>query len=501
LAGVLGAYYVLKRSGNRMALVVVLLFLTSPVFFNLSTGTILSDLPYFSISMFALLLGVSVEKKQGFWEKVIYAVFLAVFLVAAVLTRLTGIMLPLGCGMWIVYSFLVEKKYAVRRCAVFGVPVILGFLCFAFWMMWSASRSVIEYPGQYMDSYVAQMKLLDPHRPELGPASLPDFILRIINNLPSVIADLWNLVAQLPVNASFLSVLIVVPLILLGVGMAYRVIERKADFPFWYFCSYTGMILAWPFHEGMRFIVPIVPFICLYVAEGALRVFAFGARNFNKCLRLCAGVAVVAAIVSWYLVISGHCRGLQEFANCLFWIGSSFLMLIYLLFNPLSSGVVKVVRGILAHFGRAGKKIAGSGVGWLVFVPVLLVNTYTQAGIALAAGSNDPRGALNYALVEAGLWIKTHVAASETVCAVQKEIIAQVSGRRTVAFPISSSPEFLCATILKSGADYLVIYDEGEYPYFYPDDKERLLILQKYKPDALTCIYEHPPCRIFKINR
>jgi hypothetical protein len=498
LLGVFAAYRVLKSFHPRAAFFITLMFLTTTGFFNLATGAILSDLPYFSLSMGALLVGLHLEKSAGLSRKCIYAALLSVLMAASVLTRLTGIMLPMGCGLWIAYSFLFEKKYALRRCAIFSAPVLIGFLCFLLWVMWSGSRSAIEYPGQYMDSYFAQMKLIDPHRPELGMAFLSDIVARVAGNIANVISDLWVLILRLPVSAWLLSAPVLCALALLSMGSAMRIIKKRADLPFWYFCSYIGMVLLWPFHEGTRFIVPVVPLACLYLIEGGQWTYSFIKRDVRKFLRVCTAVIFVPAIVSGYLVFSNKYRGLQEIISCLFWIGSFFAGLVIVVAG---GGLLKCLKSIRPFIGFLQEKKFRVIAGGAVMAIICGNNVFGQVEIFRDSRAFDRRSSFNYPLIEAGEWIKAHVPESAVVSAVQKEIIAQVSGRRTAAFPISSSPELLYAALRKSGAGYLVIYDEGEYPYFYPDDKKRLWILQKFKPDLLTCIYERPRCLIFRIYR
>lgn len=497
LIGVFASYLLLKCYSPLTAILVTFLLITSPGFFFMATTTILSDLPYFTFSMTALLSSLRLWNSNLGYQKHICNFIFTFTLIASVMTRTIGIMLPFGFVLWLFYSFVVDKHSLLQRLKFFSMPLILCSISIAAWFWWSESRSVIQYPGQYMDSYFAQMRLVDPHRPELGLASAFDLIIRISKNAILSISYISGLVTHIWITPSPVSVFIVPIIALLVIGIGYRIFFGKADFVLWYFCSYMGMILLWPFDEGIRFSLPVFPLACLYVFEGAKAIVRF---SFKKLLlRVALLLTFLFSLPSLYLLLGGKARGIQEQFSCLLWISLTFVFAIILISNNhfIPNNVLKnLLSNNYVIVNRWFKRSI-----YAVVIMFCIIGIINELHIAYNNIKFKTDYLQNYPFIRAAEWLKHNIPDNSTICATQKEIIFQQTGIKTVPFPVSSSPDLLINTFKKLGAQYLIVYDEGKFPYFYPTDKERYLILSTFAPNLLTCIHEEKNFQIYKIDR
>jgi hypothetical protein len=82
-------------------------------------------------------------------------------------------------------------------------------------------------------------------------------------------------------------------------GLWHKFRENKECVIHYYFMSYFLLIIFWPFREGVRFIVPILPFIFFYFLAGLKKALAFLRKRFSlPAFYLFAGTLLVFAILN-----------------------------------------------------------------------------------------------------------------------------------------------------------------------------------------------------------
>jgi hypothetical protein len=417
---------------------------------------------------------------------------------ASELTRTIGIVLPISCILWISSLAIRDKYAAIKKLKVFFIPIGLTIAVELLWLAWSSSKYTILYEGQYMDSYFAQMLLIDPHNPELGTASLLDFSLRILKNFRISIAHIGNLFFHLWITPSFLSVFILPTLFCMLTGLSKRVLNKKTDLIFWYFLSYSGILLLWPFDEGPRFVLPLFPIACLFICEGALQILNYIKSSNGFDLRITTAIVSIPAILSIHQIVSGQYSSNQKLINYVFWLSGLILSLILIL-NNLKNGRACFVFKIPFNSGVLSRRL--NIAVYSIVILVCAIGIQEQFKIAITNRCPKQLDIPNYPLILAANWLGTNLPENSIICATQKEIIFQYSQRKTVPFPVSSSYNLLNQTLNNLRADYLVIYDEGDYPYFFPTDNQRYQILSMHTPSLLTNVFQTTNCSIYKINR
>jgi hypothetical protein len=210
---------------------------------------ILSDVPFWAFTMAALW---SFDRlRPGDWKRFApgaAAVLLAYF------TRSAGLPLVLAALGWLAWRRLWPQFGALA--ALVGIPALL-------W--WLRSRL---YSGSA--AYVAEFWLIDPYLPALGTVGAVDLLLRVLENaqnyatthLPVLLmggTGLWPgiLGAALCALALF--------------GWVLRLRQpRTAEL---FLPLYIGLIFLWPaVWSGERFLLPVLPALLYYAAEGVVRV-------------------------------------------------------------------------------------------------------------------------------------------------------------------------------------------------------------------------------------
>ena len=254
-------------------------------------GMFLSDLLSSELP-FALLavLFVLFSERPGFRG---YPVLAAVCATLAYLVRTAGIALLVA---WVAESLLRrEFKRAALRSAIAILPLV-GWQGYVAGVQASASYRAPAYPYQraeylfYNISYTANLWLRDPHRPELGKASLFDLVSRVVGNVTRVPRSLgeavstermhWqNAFGRLPLvrqaawgrSGYVVATFAVVSLgVVVAGGIAIQLVgsNRLGGL---YILTYTGVICltSWPL-QWARYLWPVAPFLVLALLQGLL---------------------------------------------------------------------------------------------------------------------------------------------------------------------------------------------------------------------------------------
>ena len=250
-ASLLLAAALLKKPGAQlMPAMTLLLLAVNPALIEYSHW-VLSELPFLACT---LLVFLSLKK----WQEGNKAGWFALAIAAAVFAnyiRSTGIALFAGIFIYL----LAARKY--RWAAIF----IGG--CILLTIPWSLRNSHYGMTGGYLD----QLLMRDPYQPELGRIGLSELLARLWQNLdlygtrivprllfPAI--DQWGLG-----GAEWLfTILVSLPLL---AGLVWRLARAPRSWD-WYVACYLGMALLWPVAwTDVRFILPLLPFLLLYLLQ------------------------------------------------------------------------------------------------------------------------------------------------------------------------------------------------------------------------------------------
>ena len=268
--GLWTSYILLRRAEGRAAGATACLLLgSSPFFFRMTTQNVISDVPFFFCSMLALVAARHVSAADTGFRRWLWGSVFLLLVVASQMIRSVGVALLGGLLAWLAWSVLAAQSPVGTPLRVFLVTLVLGILVQAAWMQWTKRAEVRDWPGEYMNTYLNQIQMEDPQRPDLGKASGMDLAARALKNLPTQSAHVSELVTRISwVDQRIWSPLALVPIALVLLGVLVSICDNAGQLEDWYFPAYTGLYLLWPFDEGPRFIFPVFPLVWVYLWRG-----------------------------------------------------------------------------------------------------------------------------------------------------------------------------------------------------------------------------------------
>jgi hypothetical protein len=288
LLGYLSLFFIFKileeSAYERKAFLITAIFATNWIFIYYATKEILSDVPYLFMSSLALFFASKYSKQDSVRNS---AGMLTILLLAlSYFTRYGAIVLAAGVFLSLLLS---GQRFRFKKTGL----IFLGFFAFfSSWQLISKSFSPAQTP-----IHTNQILLIDPYRPFLGsiidhPGQILVRFIQGVNYYYSLIGQSlsfyemirWKMVAKAFCFMSFF-------LVFLGFLFEFR--KNKGCVFQFYFLLYFFLIVFWPFREGVRFILPILPFIIFYFFAGLTAIFGFlnrrvslAAFSFFVCLLL-----------------------------------------------------------------------------------------------------------------------------------------------------------------------------------------------------------------------
>ena len=203
----------------------------NPYIFSFS-HQVMSEMSYLFFTLLALIL---CEKRNVSWKDSTSILFTLVF---AVSLRQIGVTLFLSI---LIFSLWKKKKWLF-------LPLFLTFI-FLTYLAWKDIFNSSSYISQVFHSPYAKTSL---------PISLPSFLKRIMNNFATYTTGFQR--------NYFLRIFSVLFVLLTIIGW---IKNFKKNYPILsiYFFFYSLILLIWPW-SGVRFLVPIIPFILYFFWVG-----------------------------------------------------------------------------------------------------------------------------------------------------------------------------------------------------------------------------------------
>lgn len=503
IVGLISAYELLRRAECRcLGVITCSLLGASPFIFGFVTQEILSDMPFFGVSMLALLLALQLDRSPDQKSRLRRTPLLAVALVLAVLIRSSGIALLAGLCTWVAVSLAVFGEHGRRRLKWFLIPIILGISAQLMWTEWARHRqSPPEWQlGGWPQSYMEQLKVKNGNYPELGAAHLGDITARIGDNLVSRAAEFGWLLTGEWVSWFWSSPAVICTFVLIVLGLGYSILKTGGQLHDWYFLWYEVMYLLWPWTTEPRFLIPVLPLGCLYLWRGAKVVKSASLRH-SRAAGICLAVAgsLLGIAATLHAIAVFHAIGfklkmdcLQPPAAALFW---AMLALVGAGMIGLLPSHRRLIAGFQNHHAQLGLAIA----------IILTITAIAGRGIKeqISIGEDnvhfDATKAEYYPDIEGAEWIRTHEAPNSVVMARDKYIVFHYSHDPVVWFPPISNPKILSAGIRKHNVKFIVVVHRGD-SYWLPPEEACFQQLLPLANEEFRLVHRGPGESVYEVE-
>lgn len=497
--GLLASYALLRRiEGRSFATATCLILGSSGIYFHTATQAVGSDVPYFLTSTLTLLFAMSLQSARLRLERWGFSLGLVVFLIFSLLLRTVAVALVAGIGAWLVSTFVFRRRDAALQAKLFTPALLIGGLVLAIWIMWveQSKHKAIDFSGE-LATYVDQFWAKDPHRPELGAASVTDLLARPAKNIVIQGAHLSEIITRsLWIQALWYSpvVLAAVGLTVLGCGVSFR--DGGGGIAEWYFTAYVFIYLFWPFDVGPRFVFPVFPLAFLYFWRGARQLKSYVARRPMLFLRygllLSVGLAVYTAVevFLWRNQVS-----LQANIWGVFWGLAGISMAIVM------AGIAKKLTQRLTLYSKAlfeGKMQHLAGA--LTVLVLVIVGLAIQIETAVWNLTADPQTYVHQPYKEAADWIARHTRSDDVVMAQQISIVHRISGRQVANFPVRSDPRIIMDVVRRQGAKFIVVITSNRATNLQPPESQRIKLLRESFPESVVLVQRGNSYEIYRVS-
>lgn len=274
-------YQLFKRFSDRfIATLCVLLLASNWAFITFSTGYILSDIPYLFFSSFTLFMVTRYSEEGSYFNK--YGLFVIIGLLLSYFTRYSGLVLFLSI---MVFLLLKRKGNRLGKVVLIGSVFLLVFAAWNVLELLYASR---------LASHNQLFFLIDPYNPDKGsilahPFELARRFTEGVNRVYVLLADItffYFMKRDILFNDFICGVIMI--FVLLGFWFKFRK-DRYCVFHY-YFILYLLLIFLWiftEFMEGVRYLLPVLPFMIFYFLIGIQKVLnLFPKRFYYVCFSI-----------------------------------------------------------------------------------------------------------------------------------------------------------------------------------------------------------------------
>lgn len=441
--GLLATYWLLRlqRGAIIAATVVVLCALCGDAYFWATVG-LHSDIPYFTVSMLALLFLIVGERATRRWPRLLSRALAPALLAYLVLLRSIGVTLVGGVMLWMCLPLLRTRgrdvHESLRRAARWWPTVLVPAAALIAWSAWTKSQVSVRNTGDFMDSYAQQILKQDPHQLASPRVSLTDIPVRAFRIGELRAANAVRMVLNTPpVYLRWYSpiVLVFMSVVICGFVSVFRegpsVVET-------YLIAYVVLLLLYPFDEGSRYLLPLLPFLIFYGSTG-----------------ITAAAALVRRLV-------GDRGGWMSA------LGSDRLRAAALVFLFVA--------------------IAAGG-----FVRIALL-----ARVNLRP---DTAAFTNAATVQAAEWLRTNTTPTDVLMDDQWAILHRLTNRKTLRLPLMVDADSIANRIAAERVAYVVILDEKPGEYFNPSAMRRFGAVREHHPNWFTPVHVFSQGTIYRVER
>lgn len=474
LAGLLVTYgYVASRGGQRRGLTVALFLGLSGTYYLYAAGQVFSDVPYLALSLgFVWWVERTVvhpeTARSASWTLAGMALLLA-----ALLMRTIGFALLGGLALTVLHLWRRRPRTGgAGPPRALTLALAAGALYVPLWS-WVTYLKARPYPGEFRVTYLSQIRMANPHQPDLGAASLAQVVMRLPGNVAREAAHIAEILTNLSwLKVDWYSPLLLGAAVLCAIG-GWAELRRRPPIAGWYVLCYMVVLLLWPYDELQRFLLPIAPLLLLFAWEG-LRSLTARAQQWrvDRLGRWGLGLGIVGLL---FAALSTRpwtgAASRQDMLAVAAWVllGIVSLALLVAKDRVRLDDLVRRARRPLA---------AAYAVGYLAL---------GIAQIGRKAADNlrpDPSASRWSSARQASDWLATNAPRGAVVMAQDDAAIHFSTGLRTLPLPSTAKPEILRAALDSGRPRFVVINDPLPFPYFNPVEPERLEIMRRVFPDA-----------------
>lgn len=502
LLGLLASYWLLRRRYGRIPAAVTCILLTfSPSLFASSTRYIAPALPYLPASVLALLAAAKLDRASSRLRILFWQVALALSLAATLLIQVSGVALLAGVLIWLLVSATRSPARLRPRLGKFLPPLAFGVLAFLGWTT-QAGHPTKDWPlAGYPGGYLSQVVLKSGNQPELGRATPIDFVVRVSENGEHYMDLFVGVFTSHWLDLSWSAFVPVTLVLLMMVGLLDSIFRRGSCPHDWYALIYAAIYLLWPWQPELRFLIPVIPFLCIYVYAGAHRL----PRIARERPRLVGAIGIplfsLLATEAVFLALQYHEGGLQLRLSAAIWILGAFVSLWMFLKN--ASPLARIAgffrsrpsRWTLGFCVNSGLKTVG--------LFLLLAHT----SLALAQDLNIRDQNLNSPILRSNMrsdiaaasWLAEHSPQGAVIMARHIPITFHYAHRHVVWFPPISSPQVLMDGIRRLGVTHIMVVRRDFY-YYLPPDAECFNRLRRAYPTAFQLVGQDRNFQVFSVS-
>ena len=275
-------------AGRWTAVIVITLTAVNARTVILATSVV-SEMVYAALSVAALLLAERYERERKDW---IFGAGVGVVIGLAFLTRSAGIALLLAVAVY----FIIRRQW--RRGLL---PIAVGGAFVIGWLVWSyLNKTTVEgvnvaYYTSYLRDFDEVLNSLQAIRNESKLAILLSIVLRNIVGFVLVSVPIClGLPYELIPYFGFAFLFIVTGFVRLS-SKGFRLVQV-------YVVSYLAFHLIWPYVTYSRFLMPLLPFLLLFVVTELNRLVTLMRREWSAKAHL--GKRVSAAVIGIAVTLS-----------------------------------------------------------------------------------------------------------------------------------------------------------------------------------------------------
>jgi hypothetical protein len=491
IAGLLVSYLYLRSKEEPYSLLLCLMIAANSTFY-VASSTVMSDVAYLVFSLgFLLWLDrcMRVQEKSVAWW-----MLGLLLLVMALMLRTISVALVAGMMLTIVVQRR-RRRLARYQTVLLAVLIAVGVVWTAGWMHWTSTHLVKLYGGELPRSYLGQLLMADPHHPDLGSSSAALLLWR----LPLMALERAAQVAQLLTNGSWYPRALSSPVLFAVVVPCTLgwVQDLKSQTPLsaCYVLCYFGVLLLWPFAEDPRFELPVIPLLLLYGVRGVRIVLGWAA---TKSRIVFAAVAFpLGGLFGGVLLLNMHAavHGTSSFA----WLTGDWSI-------QYKAAMLLWAAALLASFSVISLKPFGTrtlaGVRWTLVIAYLAVYGFLgvrQIGDA-AYSHVHPNTEATLQADARRAWFHANVGPGDAIMAEEAAGLALMTGHHTIEFPATSRASTFAAVLCRWEPRYVVIGDSTGYPYFLPQQPERMAIIQRVFPGGFRLVHEYVGGKIYEFD-
>ncbi|MEW6130957.1 MAG: hypothetical protein AB1757_28255 [Acidobacteriota bacterium] len=287
-------YYLTKQdySSKLIAVITIAVFAINLRTIILSSG-IYVEMFYTAISIGALYLAEEYEKKEWNWVK---GIFVGVIIGLGFLTRSTGITI-----LWsvVLYYFFRGK---LRRGLI---PITIGCALIATWVIWGYMNKPTDGGANaaYYESYFQTLNnVIQDAQVQTGQSYGVTFLSIIGKNILMLVVVSIPLTClgmpyswiqnYSPEQIILVVILLFLTLIFTIIGFIRQISSKGFRLLHFYVLTYLALQLIWPYSAYDRFLVPILPFLILFLILELLNLAMLLRKEVSAGLTISGGMSV-----------------------------------------------------------------------------------------------------------------------------------------------------------------------------------------------------------------